>query len=87
MIELPNIYTRRSRIEILANILYEAKSGLNKTGIIRKCNLNYVQLHLCLNFLLKKKLIEKKTEENGQEKFLTTKKGKIFVKTFLSLQL
>ena len=87
IIELPKLYTRRSRIEILANILNETKSGLNKAGILRKCNMNYVQLHLCLNFLLEKQLLEKKTEENGQEKFLTTKKGKIFVKKFLALQL
>ena len=63
---LINKYTKsnikRDTIEIIAKILIEAETGLNKTRIIYNSNLNYQQLQLYLKILLMKKLLARKVE-------------------------
>ena len=69
---------KRDTIEIIAKILIAAETGLNKTRIIYNCNLNYQQLQLYLKFLLIKKFLVRKVDEDGGEKFETTTKGNNF---------
>ena len=82
----PKSNTKRDRIEIMAKILIETETGLNKTRIIYNCNLNYQQLQLYLKFLLIKKLLARKVDKDGKEKFVTTTKGNNLVKDFRVLQ-
>jgi predicted transcriptional regulator len=79
-------FANRDGLEIIANMLIEAKSGLNKTQFVHSCNLNWRQLHLYLDFLLMKNLISRQSDVDGSERFVTTKKGNFFVKKFLYLQ-
>jgi len=67
-------------------ILIETNMGLNKKRIIYKCNLNYQQLQLYLKILLIKKLLARKLDKDGKEKFVTTTKGNNLVKDFQALQ-
>jgi len=60
--------------------------GLNKKRMIYKCNLNYQQLHLYLKFLLIKKLLARKVDNDGKEKVASTTKGNNLVKDFQALQ-
>ena len=82
----PKFSNRRDRISIIADILTEAKTALNKTRIMCKCNLNYKQIGLYTGMLLEKKLLERKTDDEGREKFVTTAKGNNFTKNFQKLQ-
>ena len=77
---------KRDTIEIIAKILIEAETGLNKTRIIYNSNLNYQQLQLYLKILLMKKLLARKVDKDGKEKFVTTTKGNNFVKDFQALK-
>ena len=43
---------KRSRIDIIANILGEARKGARKTHIMYNCNLSHRQLHVYLRLLL-----------------------------------
>ena len=53
----------------MAKILSETKIGLNKTRIIQKCNLNYLQLQPYIKILLEKQMLTRKCDRNGREKF------------------
>jgi len=70
----------------MAEILTETRTRLKKTRIMYKCNLNYKKLELYIKMLLEKKLLARKTDEKGREKFVTTTKGNNFVKNFQNLQ-
>ena len=80
------LFLVRDRFAIIANMLIESKSGLNKSRFIHNCNLNWQQLNVYLDFLLMKNLITRKVEVDGSETFVTTQKGNFFVKEFLALQ-
>ena len=82
----PKSNTKLDRIEIIAKILIETETGLNKTRIIYNSNLNYQQLQLYLKILLIKKLLARKVDKDGKEKFVTTTKGNNFVKDFHALK-
>jgi len=86
MTKYPKFTDRRDRIVVITEILTETRTRLTKTRIMCKCNLNYKQLELYIKMLLEKKLLARKTDENGREKFVTTTKGNNFVKTFQNLQ-
>jgi predicted transcriptional regulator len=81
-----HLFANRDRFGIIANMLIEAKSGLNKTQLVHCCNLNWRQLLLYLDFLLINNLISKEVDFDGSEKFVTTQKGNFFVKEFICLQ-
>ena len=82
----PKSNTKQHRIEIMAKILVETKTGLNKTRIIYNCNLNSQQLQRYLKILLIKKLLARKVDKDGEEKFVTTTKGNNLIKDFQALQ-
>jgi len=81
----PKFCNRRARIALMASILAEARTGLIKTWIMYKYSLSYKQLELYIKTLLEQKLLARKSDEKGQEKFVTTTKGNNFVKNFQAL--
>ena len=65
---------RRDRLYIVAEILAIAKDGSIKTQIMYRANLSFAQLNEYLNFLLKRELLKRNTE-NGKTFYKTTAKG------------
>ena len=67
---------RRSRNEIVFDILTEALSGVNKTRLIYRCNLNLVRFSRYLRKLLDAGLLECiKANPEGVVLYRTTVKG------------
>lgn len=72
---------RRSRVDIIIDILEVAKEGANKTTIVYKTNLNFKLADKFLNLLQKHSLLENKLDNDMiTKKYITTEKGKIFLK-------
>lgn len=65
---------RRSRIDIVVDVLDVTKNGANKTAIVYKTNLNFKLAEKYLLLLEKQGLIEKRSD-----KYFTSDKGKIFL--------
>lgn len=80
-------FTVRGRMDIIADILNEAKRGTKKTRIMYMCNLSFRQLRVYLDFLLKKKFLSLivSPEENSRF-YRTTKKGFAFLEAYKNLQ-
>ncbi|MEM2102124.1 MAG: winged helix-turn-helix domain-containing protein [Candidatus Bathyarchaeia archaeon] len=81
-------FTIRGRIDIIANILDEARNGAKKTRIMYACNLSFRQLRVYLNFLLKKGLLTLivSAEDEKNRVFKVTKKGLDFLEAYRNLQ-
>lgn len=73
---------RRSRIDIIIEILEVAKAGVNKTSIVYRTNLNFTLAEKYLELLEMQGLME-----NKSEKYITTGKGKIFLEKAKDLTL
>ncbi len=71
-------------MDIIADILQSAKSGIKKTEIMFKADLNFIQLNRYLPLLLEKGLIVK---NNEQRMYKTTKKGLDFLEKYKELNL
>ena len=65
---------RRSRIDIIIDVLEVAKMGINKTGVVYKTNINFKLADKYLDLLQKQGFVE-----NIVDKYITTNKGKIFL--------
>ena len=65
---------RRSKIDIVVDVLEVTKNGVNKTAIVYKTNLNFRLADKYLLLLEKQGLLEKKSD-----KYFTSDKGKIFL--------
>ncbi len=65
---------RRSRIDIIIDILEVANEAIHKTSIVYKANLNFTLVDKYLDILQKYGLIE-----NRSGKYTATEKGKIFL--------
>ena len=65
---------RRSRIDIIIDVLEVAKMGVNKTSVVYKTNLNFKLADKYLELLQSQGLVENKVD-----KYITTDKGKIFL--------
>jgi len=76
----------RGRMDIIADILKQAKRGTKKTGIMHECNLSFRQLHVYLNFLIKKGFLSLVPEGSGLTVFMTTERGLDFLEAYGSLQ-
>jgi predicted transcriptional regulator len=72
---------RRSKKEIICEILSEALNGASKTRLMYRCNLNFERFNHYLEELLKGNLLECTTSNPiGQITFRTTDKGKELLK-------
>lgn len=65
---------KRSRFEIMADILSSAKDGGNKTRIVYEAYLNFRQAEEYLNYLMEEDLITTYSERN-RTIYYTTEKG------------
>lgn len=76
--EMERAKRRRSRIEVICDILSEALGGANKTRLMYHCNLNFMRFNRYLQELLDAGLIERvgsnpegivlyKTSDKGRE--------------------
>jgi len=65
---------RRSRIDIIIDVLEVAKMGVNKTSVVYRTNLNFKLADKYLELLQTQGLVE-----NRVNKYITTDKGKIFL--------
>ncbi|HLB71625.1 MAG TPA: winged helix-turn-helix domain-containing protein [Candidatus Methanoperedens sp.] len=65
---------RRSRIDIIVEVLDVAKTGVNKTSIVYKTNLNFKIAERYLKLLEIRGFVE-----NKSDKYITTNKGRIFL--------
>ena len=71
---------RRSRLEVIADILAEAVKGANKTRIMYRANLNFLRFDRYLSDLLDKGLIVRENTSDNRVIYRTTDRGKRFVK-------
>ncbi|PWB55330.1 MAG: hypothetical protein C3F06_02965 [Candidatus Methanoperedenaceae archaeon] len=65
---------RRSRMDIVVDVLEAAKNGVNKTAIVYRTNLNFTLAEKYLELLEKQGLLE-----NKSDKYITSDKGKVFL--------
>ncbi len=73
---------RRSRIDIIIDVLEVAIPGVNKTSVVYKSNLNFKLAEKYLELLQKHGMME-----NRGDKYITTDKGNIFLKKAKDLTL
>ena len=77
----------RGRVDIIADILDEAKQGTKKTRIMYLCNLSFRQLRVYLDFLIKRGFLALSDYEGEKTRiFKTTKKGLAFLRAYQALQ-
>lgn len=79
--EMERTRRRRSRIEVIYNILSEALGGANKTRLMYHCNLNFMRFNRYLQELLDAGLIERAgSNPEGVVLYKTSNKGRELVK-------
>ncbi|MEM2263457.1 MAG: winged helix-turn-helix domain-containing protein [Candidatus Bathyarchaeia archaeon] len=73
---------RRSRVEVIVEILREALDGANKTRLMYRCNLNFRHFNRYLGELLDAGLLERvpSNPESGLVLYKTTEKGRELLK-------
>jgi predicted transcriptional regulator len=77
----------RGRMDIMADILDQARHGAKKTRIMYTCNLSFRQLKVYLDFLLIRNFLT--LAVSGEEKsrvFRATEKGLAFLESYRDLQ-
>jgi predicted transcriptional regulator len=79
---------KRSDVDIIANILGEARKGAKKTRIMYRCNLSHRQVQVYLKFLLDMKLLMSISEERKSKTnfYQTTTKGCNFLDAYCKLK-
>ena len=67
---------RRSRVEVIKDILKEARRGANKTRIMYRSNLNFASFNRYFRELIEKGLIvEAESNPDGTKIYKTSEKG------------
>lgn len=64
---------RRNAMEIAVNVLEEARSGINKTRLVYRTNLNFLLIQRYVDFLVQKNMIE--VVNDPTPIYRTTQKG------------
>jgi len=72
---------RRSRLDIIAQILGAAVDGAVKTKIMYRANVNFIQYNEYLKSLLEARLISP-IKADGKTLYKTTEKGKLLLRRF-----
>jgi predicted transcriptional regulator len=81
-----NHFRNRSRLSLIANILYVADKGITRTHLIHKANLSHRMLESYLSYLLDKRLIEMGRSQNAERVyFKTTDRGRKYLQTYTAL--
>lgn len=73
--------TRRSRMEVVMDILSEALEGANKTRIMYRANLNFLRFNSYLSEMLDSGLLMRENNGNGRMTYRVTKDGKTLLET------
>ena len=73
---------RRSRMDIIIDVLEVAKVGANKTSIVYRTNLNFKMAEKYLDWLQEHSMMA-----NRLDKYITTEKGNGFIEKVKSLNL
>jgi len=77
---------RRTKLEIYVSILRSLlKSKARAVHVMYRANLSFIQARSCLDFLVKKGLIEKEEEEKIVV-YKITKKGKEFLENYKKIE-
>jgi predicted transcriptional regulator len=74
-------FRKRSDIDIVANILNEARKGARRTRIMYRCNLSHTQLQVYLKLLLGMELLT-----FNPDLYKTTAKGLEFLDAYRALK-
>ena len=85
----PPSIQHRSRWDIMASVLSVATAGRSKTYVMRRCNLSYRQLQAYLDILRENGLLKvesRKGKSNPGKIFVTTDRGRAFLKSYGSLR-
>ncbi len=77
---------RRNDVDIIADILTEAKKSEKKTHIMYNCNLNHKQVKLYIGFLLEIGLLKSHFEDNNKVTFKVTSKGSKYLSAYYKLK-
>ena len=77
----PSVFSYRSRMDIIANILENAIKGINKTKLMYSSNLSFTHFNLYVELLLDIRLLELK---DGRSRIIikTTNKGMDFLRIY-----
>ncbi len=75
---------KRSRFEIIIDILNASMDGANKTKVVYDARLNFKQAEEYISFLMEAELLTQKVEGN-RKTYQTTEKGKEMVNKFKEL--
>ena len=73
--------TRRSRTEVIVDILVEALPGANKTRIMYRANLNFLRFNQYLSEMLDNGLLRMENHNNGRVVYRATESGKTLLET------
>jgi len=73
------VLNRRSRLEVVADILIEALNGANKTRLVYRANLNFLRFQRYFSDLLERELIVEENTSDGRV-YRTTDKGRHFLR-------
>ena len=71
---------RRNAMEIVVNILEEARGGINKTRLVYRTNLNFLLIQRYIDYLTTKGLME--VRNNPSPTYATTEKGLALLEEF-----
>jgi predicted transcriptional regulator len=72
--------TRRNGMEILVNILKEARAGISKTRLVYRTNMNFFAIRRHMDFLIQKGLLN--VEYSSIQLYTTTQRGLEFLDEF-----
>ena len=71
---------KRSRIEIIRDILKVSEYGAKKTKIMYRANMSFAQRNEYLSLLEERDLIENIEDNDGNVRYKTSKRGREFLK-------
>jgi len=81
----PAVFSYRSRMDIIANILESAKEEISKTKLMYSCGLSFDHFQTYLNFLVERELIEI-FDRRGQIVIRRTNRGNEFLRLYYTIQ-
>ena len=85
-LEYSGILERRNEVDIIADILTEARKSEKKTHIMYNCNLNHKQCKTYIGYLLEVGLLESHFEDRKKITFRATSKGSKFLSSYSKLK-
>jgi len=83
--KVSNGVRRRSRLDVIADVLGASRGGVGKTHLMHKCSMSFTQMKEYLNLILEAKLVV--VENDGANLlFRISIKGRSFLKSYQGLK-